>query len=235
MPGAFLSKWRQMLITRDFGIKLTHNYHELTRAERRLYSLFRRPSMSAEDRFYFEGEKGLAGQMYMAERKAIYETILAHAPRHCFEIGTYTGGGSTFFISSAFQKIGRGTLVTLEVDRPLHEEALGYYERNLPGPRQHVQFILGGDMSSFDPFVKADRTVDCVFFDGSEDAQQTLSQYRYFSPYFHEGSVILVHDWNTEKARMLKPAITGDNAWKKILELRPPASVGLAVFERTST
>jgi predicted O-methyltransferase YrrM len=234
MPGKLLSIARQLKITRDFRKKLSHNIHELTRSERCLYTLFRRPFLAAEDRFYFEGERGLAGQMYMAERKVMYETIIGYAPRHCFEIGTYTGGGSTFFISSAFQKLNKGMLITLEVDRPLHESAVQYYERNLPVTREHIHFLLGSGMHEFDAFVRDNGTVDCVFFDGSEDGQQTLSQYRYFLPFFHEGSVILVHDWNTEKARLLKPAIMQDKAWKTVTELHPPRSVGLAVFERTS-
>jgi hypothetical protein len=218
-------------VTKEFKHKLKHNFHTLTPGEMVIYFLFIRPFWKKEERFFFEGSLALLGQMYTAERKALYETILKEKPRQCYEIGTYTGGGSTFFLASAFAKIGSGSLVTMENNDHYYQKGKKYYAEKLPNLNKHIDFIFGDKSSSFNSSIPADGKVDCVFFDGAEEAQQTLDQYNYFKPFLKKGSIIMFHDWNTDKSRLVKPVILNDSNWAKEAELTPPNSIGFAIFK----
>src|SRR5574340_724385 len=89
----------QLKISFRFKDKLLHNFHELTLVERLLYFICHRPFWDKERKFFFEGSRSISGQMYIADRRGLYEAILEFQPHNCFEIGTYTGGGSTYFIA----------------------------------------------------------------------------------------------------------------------------------------
>jgi len=223
---------KQLLITRHFLTKLGNNFHELTLIEKIIYLLFIRPFWPAKRRFFYEGHFGLPGQMHTAERQALYETILKYRPRFCLEIGTYTGGGSTFFLASAFKELGQGKLLTLEANPYYHKKASSYYGKHLPDLASHLDFILGDDIRAFDSALKEYGTIDCLLLDGAEDARQTLDQYEYFSSFFTAGTILMLHDWNTEKTRLLKPLLLADPKWRTDAELKPPKSVGLIIMER---
>ena len=217
-------------ISKNFMGKLKSNFHVLTPLEMIIYFVFLAPFWSKDKRFFFQGSLLLKGQMYLLERKALYDIIVNEKPRQCYEIGTFTGGGSTFFLSSALQKNGNGTLLTMENDTKLYEKARKYYKDKLSGLNNHINFIFGERPEEFDKYIPEDKKVDCVFFDGAENSQQTLDQYHYFKPFFKPGSVIMFHDWNTEKTAAIRPVIETDTHWSKITELTPPDSIGFAAF-----
>lgn len=222
-----------LYISSDFHSKLKYyNFHTLTILEMVLYFIFFRPFWNKERKIFFEGSLGLLGQMYSAERRLLYDTIIKYRPRHCFEIGTYTGGGSTYFIAKAFEKIGSGKLITMEIDPYYHNKAKNYFENKISKIGKHVDFVLGAKPSMFDGYIEEYKDIDCVFLDGAEDSEQTLEQYHYFYPHFHKGTILMVHDWNTEKTRTLKPVLLGANTWKQLKEINRPESVGLAIFEK---
>lgn len=231
MKNKILFIVRGFKISSNFKEKLNHNFHALTILEMIWYLIFIRPKWSGEKRFLFEGSFLLLGQMYVAERKLLYDTILMYKPRHCFEIGTYTGGGSTYFIAKAFEHLHAGKLITMEIDPYYYNKAKDYYKNNIPKVGARVEFILGSTPEMFDAVIQEYKSVDCIFLDGAEESGQTLSQYEYFLPHFHSGTILMVHDWNTEKTRTLKPILLNDTKWKLVQELHPPVSVGMAVFE----
>jgi len=204
----------------------------LTLGEILIYFIFIRPFWPKEKRFFFEGELKLLGQMYINERQALYEVIMKYKPRHCFEIGTYTGGGSTYFISAAFTKLGQGKLYTMENGTHYYNKARNFFLAHLPNQNKHIEFIFGEKPNDFDKYIPEDKKVDCVFFDGAENGQQTLNQYNYFKPYYKTGTVIAFHDWNTEKTNLVRQPVLEDSSWEKIIELTPPYSVGMAFFKR---
>ena len=209
-----------------------HNYYELTKLERLRYWLTDRRWRSPEERFFFEGCRDTPGQMYVADRKALYDTIVQHRPRTCFEIGTYTGGGSTFFLASAFAQLGQGKLITMEVDDALFHFAKASYQRFLPNLLPYVDFIQGSSPERFLPFIEEnDQTVACFFLDGAEDAGETRRQYEFFEPYLKSGSIMIAHDWKTEKMRELAPVIERDPRWTINLEIGQPKSVGFVVCQ----
>lgn len=68
-----------------------------------------------------------------------------------------------------------------------------------------------------------------LFLDGAEDAQQTLDQYNFFLPYFKKGTIIILHDWFTEKMKLIKPLVENEEKWEIEKILVPPISIGLAI------
>ena len=211
--------------------KLLHNYHELSDIERAQYRVFVRPGWDEERRFFFEGDCNLIGQMYVAERRALYELILQRRPRHCFEVGTWSGGGSTYFISKAFSRLGTGLLYTLEAHPLLHRLAKAYYHECLPEQAQHVQFLEGGNVVDFETLIDEASGVDCFFLDGSDTPEQTLEQYRFFEDFIKPGTLMLAHDWNDIKQSLVRPLIEADARWRPLLRLELPHSVGFVACE----
>ncbi len=211
--------------------KLLHNYHELNSREKRRYWLLDRWRLPSTDRFFFDGHRPLPGQMYTADRKALYDTIISQKPRYCFEIGTYTGGGSTFFLGSAFKHLGSGKLVTLETDEYFFNLAQNYYRNNLPQIGHYVKFLHGSNPDVFLPYIhECGGQVDCVFLDGSDNPQETVDQFNFFKQFTHQGTKLMVHDWNTQKTQLLRPILENDEQWQQILILNEPVSVGFVVY-----
>jgi len=62
-----------------------------------------------------------------ADGRALYDLILQHKYKNALEIGT-SNGYSGLWIAWALSKTG-GKLVTLEIDRSRHEEALSYFRQ----------------------------------------------------------------------------------------------------------
>ena len=212
--------------------KLAHNYHELNDLEKLHYALVTAPGLSAEHRFFFEGAKEIIGQLYLAERQALYNTIIEFKPRCCFEIGTYTGGGSTFFLASAFEKVGAGKVVTLEPHPVLYSLATAAYRAYLPHLRRHVDFLKGGDVEDFAPHIDPANGVEAFFLDGAENAAQTLAQYNFFLPRLAPDAVMMAHDWHTDKMAQVRPLVEADPKWETLLALEPPYSIGFVVLRR---
>jgi len=217
-----------MIDHQRYSERLLHNFHELDLEERLLYNRKDRIRFTDKEQFFFEGCLDIPGQMYRADRRGLYDAIIKYEPRHCFEIGTGSGGGSTFFLASAFAELGQGKIYTLEIDKS--NTALRNYQMFLPNLLPFVEFVIGDSPSLFLPFIED--SVDCIFLDGAEDGRQTLEQYEFFKSFFKSGSVIMAHDWNSEKMRLLKPVLENDPGWEIEVEMDQPESVGFIVVRR---
>ncbi len=209
---------------------LKQNFWALTHFQQILYVLFIRPFQKKDVRIFFDAVLSLPGQMYKAERKALYATVREVKPDYCFEIGTYTGGGSTFFISKALMDNDAGRLFTIENSERLYNKAINFYERSLKTQYPFIKFILSSSPTVFEQYLKENRS-NMIFLDGAEDGKQTLEQYNFFKPYFKKGTILALHDWNTEKTIKVKPVITRNNHWIKLTELQQPESIGFAIFK----
>jgi predicted O-methyltransferase YrrM len=183
-------------------------------------------------RWFYEGHPELRGQLWYAERKLLYETIRTHRPAHCFEIGTWRGGGSTLFISQALKENGRGKLHTIEIDRGFYEIAVSNYNTYLPSLLNHVEFHFGDFKTVYSDVLKKVGNIDFLILDGAEDGQQTLDQYNFFLPFIKSGTILMVHDWFTEKTHLLKPILENSNDWEIRKILTPPVSVGFMLAVR---
>lgn len=210
---------------------INHNFWELSNFNKVIYLLFIRPFQSKKERVFFDGSFFLPGQMYKAERKAIYEIVRETQPDYCFEIGTYTGGGSTFFISKALRDNGKGKLFTTENDQFLYNKAKKRYQKYIKSQYSFIEFIYSSSPIVFEKYLKEKDKAYIVLLDGAEDGGQTLEQYNYFLPYFRKGTILMIHDWNTEKTRLIKPVILNNDRWKIITEIKPPSSVGFIIVE----
>lgn len=183
-------------------------------------------------RFFFEGHPSLSGQLWYAERQLIYETVRMYRPENCCEIGTWRGGGSTLFTARALYENGRGKLHTIEIDQTYFNEAVANYRNYLPELTPFVDFHLGDYRLIYPAILVAAGSVDFLILDGPEDAGETLAQYNFFLPYLRKGSFLMIHDWFTEKSRLVKPILEEGKSWTITRLLVPPHSPGLALAVR---
>jgi predicted O-methyltransferase YrrM len=183
-------------------------------------------------RWFIEGHPKLHGQLWFEDRKLLYDTVRAYRPVYCFEIGTWKGGGSTLFILQALYENGKGKLYTIEVEQTFYEEATSNYRTYLPHLLPYVEFYLGEYRTTYPKVLSLIGTADLLLLDGAEDAQQTLDQYQLFLPYLGKGSMVLVHDWHTEKAESVRPLLLNGDEWEIIKILDPPRSLGFALTMR---
>lgn len=228
------SKFFRRRVRGNVGSKadtLRHNYHELSDLDRAIYRAKIRPTWDERRRFFFEGDPNLIGQMYAAERQALFEAVVRRRPRKCFEIGTWSGGGSTYFIASAFKQIGAGELITVEADAGMHDLAKTYYSSCHPDLAVHVNFIHGNDVGVLAPHIGSDVGVECFFLDGSDDRNESVRQFKFFETRSRPGTIMMAHDWNDVKQARLRPLIEADARWRPLVTLGPPESVGFVVYE----
>ena len=188
-------------------------------------------------RWFAEGHPKLDGQLWVADRKLLYDTVRARAPRACFEIGTWKGGGSTLFIAQALYDNGGGVLHTIEIDPAMAADARRAYETYLPHLLPHVEFHVGDYREEYrgvlgsHPAEAGSHTsmADFVFLDGAENAGETLAQYEFFLPHLPPASAVVVHDWLTDKARLVRGVLEQSPGWRIEQVLLPPRSVGCAL------
>ena len=180
-------------------------------------------------RWFFEGHPRLQGQLWFKERKLIYDTIRTYRPSRCFEIGTWKGGGSTLFTAQALYENKQGKLHTIEINKDFYDEVRNKYQTYLEHLTPYIEFYLGDYKKIFNEILHSIGRVDMLFLDGPENAQETLNQYELFLPYMKKGCVLMVHDWFTEKSRLVKPLIQNANDWEIRKVLMPPHSPGFAL------
>jgi len=185
-----------------------------------------------QSRWFYEGCLGIPGQLWYEDRRLLYGTVRAYRPETVFEVGTWYGGGSTYFISSALKDNGRGMLHTVESDRAVYAMALQSYSHQLSHLRAHVKLYVGTSTGIYPNVLKDVGRADMVFLDGGDDPRQTASEFNMFARYMGRGSVLLMHDWDNEKMSVLRPLIERSADWIPRAKIIPPRSVGFAVYER---
>jgi predicted O-methyltransferase YrrM len=169
--------------------------------------------------------------MYLAERKALFEAVMARKPRFCYEIGTASGGGSTFFIASALSRLGSGRLVSLEVDEEASERAARRYAKDLPHLEPFVEFLEAGSPEAFLPFIgDAGSAVEFFFLDGSNHPEEAVAQYRFFRQFARDGTIMAAHDWDDTKMSLLRPLMEKEPSWQLVQALHDPLSVGFVLY-----
>lgn len=183
-------------------------------------------------RWFFEGCLDVPGQLWISERKLLYETIRRYKPQTVFEVGTWYGGGSTYFISQALYENGGGVLHTIEENAEAHARAKENYARYLPHLLTHVQFHCGKSTEVYPALLREQANVDALFLDGAADPTETMAEFELFEPYLGAKSVMLMHDWDNEKMESLRPRLEASPEWKQMETLTGPYSLGFAVWTR---
>ena len=201
--------------------------------EQRLWKLLR-PLVPKRLGWFYEGCRDVPGQMWYADRKALYDAVRRCKPQVICESGTWLGGGSTFFIAQALYDNGGGILHTTEVSAEFHAAASESYDRRLSRLRPLVEFHLGTSAQVYSRLLPQIGPVDALLLDGAEDAQVTVEEFQMFAPFLSSRAVVMAHDWNTEKMRRLRPILEDTSQWTLQKRVTPPHSVGFAVFERAA-
>lgn len=169
------------------------------------------------------------GQMLPKERKALYETILKEKPKKMLEIGTWKGGGSTYFMGSAAKAIG-STLFSIEADINFYTIAVNTYNEELSYLKPFV-YLIHGYSENIIPDLLKDNDFDFVLFDGKEDSEQTVLEYNMLNKSLSIGSLIACHDWKTDKMLKLKDIINNDKSWHNIISIQDTIT-GFTMFKR---
>lgn len=207
------------------------SFESLSPKKRSLWKAIR-PLVPQPQRRFFEGFLGVPGQLWYAERKLLYRTIRHHRPSIVFEVGTWLGGGSTFFIAQALHDNRRGILHTVEASSELYQRAIESYHARLPELLPRVCFHEGASTDIYPALLREIGRVDALFLDGAQDAEQTMDEFRMFAPFLQGSSILLAHDWDNEKMRLLRREIEGSREWKLEQRLTWPESVGLAAYSK---
>lgn len=210
-----------------------HNAHELSPWAFRAWFLARNV-VPRQYRDLYEGHLHLAGQMWFEDRRVLYDTVRRLRPQRCFEVGTWRGGGSTLVIARALHANGSGILHTIETHEESYRAAVEGYAKHVPQLAPFVEFHLGDYRDFFPAILEQVGGVDFFVLDGAEDGEQTVEQFHFFDAQSHAGTELFAHDWETEKTRLLRPALEATERWSVRTVAGPPRSVGLAVAARTS-
>ena len=91
----------------------------------------------------------------------------------------------------------------------------------------HVKFVKGKDITALRSYISDTDGVDCFFLDGAEDAEETFIQYMFFKDFIKPGTLMIAHDWHTEKMAKLRPLVEADSKWVDIFEIHPPKASDL--------
>ena len=208
------------------------SYDNLPRNPKLLWRIIR-GLIPANERWFFEGQIEIPGQLWHAERQLIYHTIRTRRPQTVFEIGTWQGGGSTLFITQALYENGAGRLHTVELNPDLYASAVENYRQYCPHLLPFVKFHAGSSTDVYPSLLQQEGEVDVLFLDGI-CAEQSLAEYQLFAPYLRRGAILIAHDWFDTKMSLLRPFLEADPSWQIEHVLEAPHSVGLAVMQKRS-
>jgi len=180
----------------------------------------------------------MEGQLYPAERKLLFDTVLRVKPQVVLEIGTWKGGGSTYQIATALRQLGAGKLYTCETNRVFYEEARGIYSgawRNIV----ECHYMASTDMINH--LLGTNIIPDFVFNDGPEEPELNLNDFLLIAPRLRQGAIYGMHDWDMDvreagvfsvKAKLLRPYLESSSEWQIEAYLTKPDSVGMIMARK---
>jgi hypothetical protein len=125
--------------------------------------------------------------------------------------------------------MGRALSITIESEPEIYRSAVAYYERHLAHLRPHVCFYLGTSTDLYPAVLAQVGQVDVLLLDGAPTATRTVQEFEMFAPYLKKGSILMAHDWDTDKMQLLRPMIESSPSWVVTKRLTAPKSVGFAV------
>ncbi|OGF61545.1 MAG: hypothetical protein A2Y62_01835 [Candidatus Fischerbacteria bacterium RBG_13_37_8] len=224
----FLNALKYIGLNSFIKIIKMRSYHYLSPHEKKLWLKIRN-FLPHNIRWFYEGFPSIPGHLWYSERKLLYKIVRRYKPSLVFEVGTWLGGGSTYFISNAIYKNGRGILHTIESDYEIYEKAVNNYNRFLKFLIPFTNFHYGISYDLYPTLLREMGKADMIFLDGANDPQQALLEYEMFEPYLSAGAILMAHDWCNEKMALLKPMIEKSDTWKLEQILLPPYSEGFAV------
>ena len=186
----------------------------------------------------------MEGQMTTAEREFLYNAVHTHLRDKngaaVLEVGTWKGGGSTFQIANALSHINKGhILYTCETDVGLYNEAVASY-RNHPLDK-HIFFLNSPSNVLIEQLIGSKIIPQFVFFDGPEDPEINLNDFKRLDEFLEVGAQFCMHDWDLDiridglvstKAKLLRPYLESLKNWRRLDSLTKPVSVGIVLMEK---
>jgi len=186
----------------------------------------------------------MEGQMTIAEREFLYNAVFNCLQDKHFctvlEVGTWKGGGSTLQIATALSDIDKGhMLYTCETDSDFYNQAVASY-LNHPLDK-YIIFSNSPSDVVIDQLIKEKNIPQFVFFDGPEDPDVNLNDFKKLDEVLEVGSQFCMHDWDLDiridglvstKAKYLRPYLEKSTRWRKISSLTKPVSVGIVLMEK---
>lgn len=158
------------------------------------------------------------GQLCPEERQTLYKLVTQHKPSVVCEVGTWRGGGSTYFLSLGLAQNGVGKLYSVELDTSFYQQATALYAGELSYLKPFVELHFGNSLEIYPTILSTAKRVDMVFLDGAEDPQQTVKELQMFQPHLSDGAIVAMHDWKTAKCRDVKPMLRDTSTWTPIVE-----------------
>jgi predicted O-methyltransferase YrrM len=160
------------------------------------------------------------GQIEAVEAHALYAHIRGSRPAVVIEIGTATGGGTTYWIASALDKNEHGMLHTIEIHRGKYHWATARYRQEMPHLLRRICFHLGNSVELL-PHIAAGRHVDFAMIDGGS-GDVPVQEIKALEDRILPGSSIAVHDWYFDgKTGKVKRYLLGSDKWRLLMEVGP--------------
>lgn len=209
----------------------------------------------------------MEGQMWPEERHFLYSAVLECDPAIALEVGTWKGGGSTFQIATALKHLSKlriicnettntpdvinknemraiasiknGILHTCEVNEDFFAEAVaGFSNSSLS---KHIIFYNSPSTTIIKQLITTKQIPQFVFFDGPEDPELNLNDFKLLDNHLQVGAYFCMHDWDlgiradglsSTKAELLRPYLEQLSTWKILRTLTAPASVGIVLAKK---
>lgn len=142
-----------------------------------------------------------SGQLWLGDRRLLWNTIRDLKPVTCAETGTWRGGGSTFFILNALRRNHvegnpKPLLYSVEANPVMHACAAGDYKHRWKNLAEYMCLTLGDSCETYGKLLK-DVTLDFCLLDGGETV--TSPEFDLLAPKVRVGGVLMVHDWHNGK------------------------------------
>jgi predicted O-methyltransferase YrrM len=149
------------------------------------------PFEGVSESFFYANKD--AGQLWLDDRKALWRIVRTLQPALSVETGTWKGGGSTFFISSALYANGGGHLYTVEDNREMVEIAVKNYDTKWSHLTPHLKMFHGDSIEVYGRVLKGKR-LDFVFIDGGNNPIAER-EFELLGPMVRKGGILASHDW----------------------------------------
>jgi len=176
--------------------------------------------------------------MWLEERVFLNNAVCEAKPFIALEIGTWKGGGSTLQIVNAITTYG-GHLHTCETDNILYQEAIKSYQHS--NLNQYISFYNKPSTDVINDMIKRNLIPQFIFFDGPEDSDLNLSDFKLLDQHLPVGTYFCMHDWDlgmrvdgniSIKALYLRPYLEKLSTWKILRSLTAPISVGIVLAQK---
>jgi predicted O-methyltransferase YrrM len=173
----------------------------------------------------------MIGQLHQPERDLLYNTVIETTPTICLECGTWKGGGSTYFITSALAKNNKGVLHTFETNREFFDCAVNTYTTEV----SHLLPFIHLYMNDFYQSVLNLKftNIDFCFFDGPEDSEYSMKILKLVEERMNPDGIIILHDWKSKpgsKCFIVQPYLLSSSLWEQVCILN--TEVGIAKFRK---